>query len=403
MSRQVQAHATQQAATERDAGGLLQRKCACGTHTIGGAACDGCRGEGRKPQRAAVRPAAHAGTQSDAHGSLQSTRGFQHDLSGVPAATASGDSRAFVRQHRHVLNASVRRAPQSDSTGDGEREPATRSAEQTPQTPVTPPRQETREPKEGEPHRFDDIPPVAAAESQDSIAANLTYSGPIGKVNPPQNPGQFGKTSPLIAVNKSTANYENRVFKVELVVENKISYWVHGGGRTNVASDSDPSLTQTNYTTAVSDLTPSPTAVKNATTDLYKNQPPRTKFWAEDLTIKHECFHADEDVKFGRQGAVIGRDWLNTQTASTYDDIGPMLHTVAVKVAAKIDQEMAVPGSENRAYNDGAPSYTARAQAIKTKGDANGYAAKPPAQPTPTPPQQAPNTPPATPPVPAPK
>ena len=54
MGRQAKAHATQQAATAKDAVGLLQRKCACGAHTIGGAECDGCRGEGRKPPHAAV-------------------------------------------------------------------------------------------------------------------------------------------------------------------------------------------------------------------------------------------------------------------------------------------------------------------------------------------------------------
>lgn len=402
MSQQVRAHASQQAAAGKAEGGLLRRRCACGARTYGGAECDGCRGEGRKPPRAAVSRVESPGAQTDAQPGPQSSHGFQHDLSRVPAATAvGGGAREFVSSHRHVLNASVRRvpaAPQRDSTGDGGREFATQSAVQSPQTPATPPRREAREPKEGETYQFSDVPPVAAAESQDAIASNLTYSSPVNKVNPPQNPGQFGKTSPVIAVNKSTANYENKVFKVELVVENKISYWVHNGGRTNVASDSDPSLTQTNYGTAVGDLTPSPAAVKNVTTDLYKNQPPRTKFWAEDLTIKHELYHAAEDVKFGGQGAVIGRDWLNTQTASSYDDIGPMLHTVAVKVAAKIDQEMVVPGSEQRAYDDGAPSYTARAQAIKTKGDANGYAAKPPAQQNPNPPQQPPTPPPSAPP-----
>ena len=48
-----------------------------------------------------------------------------------------------------------------------------------------------------------------------------------------------------------------------------------------------------------------------------KNQPPRSHFWAKDLTIKHERFHADENERFGREGALDGRDWLDTQTART--------------------------------------------------------------------------------------
>jgi hypothetical protein len=380
----------------------LQRKCACGTHTCGGAECDVCRGEGQRLQRAAVNRVGDSEVQPELNARARSLHGFAHDFSRVSAASperaattvpAVGNSsmRSVVSHYRHNLSATVRRVrPQSDSTGDNaeQREPSAQQEMQEQQSPAVAPERTTRESKDGETVYFTEVPPVAAGASEDSISSNLTYTSPVTKVNPPQSPGQFGKTQPIIAVNRSSATTENKVFKVELVIDNKISYWVDSGNRTDIASDSDPRITQTNYSTVVSDLTPSPTAVKNATTNLYKNQPPRTQFWAEDLTLKHERFHAAEDVKFGKQGAIIGHDWLNTQTASKMDDIGPMLHTVAKKVAAKIDQEMAVPGSENRAYDDGAPDYTARATAIKTKGDAIGYAAKPPAAP------QTPNSPP---------
>jgi hypothetical protein len=413
MSRQVAAHAPQQAATAKAADGLLQRKCGCGTHTIGGAECDGCRAEGRKLKRAAVNHAVASDSQPDAQARPHSGHGFNHDLSRVPvttperaasAAPTGGHDRmrSVVSQYQHKLSATVRRvsaSPQSDSTGEGgEQVPTTQSEPQEPQTPAASPERTTGESKEGETKHFTEVPPVAAGASEDSIVSNLTYTNPVKNVSPPQSPGQFGKTTPIIVVNRSTATPENGVFKVELVVDNKITYWVDSGSRTDIASDSDPDITQTNYPTVVSDLTPSPTAVKNATTNLYKNQPPRTKFWAEDLTLKHERFHAGEDVKFGKQGAIIGRDWLNTQTTSKIDDIGPMLHTVAVKVAAKIDAEMAVPGSENRAYDDGAPDYTSRAQAVKTKGDANGYVAKPAAPQAPSAPPSAPPKAPSAPP-----
>ncbi|HVF67780.1 MAG TPA: hypothetical protein VM914_08965 [Pyrinomonadaceae bacterium] len=392
MGQQAKAHATQQAATEKDSGGFFRRKCACGTHTIGGATCDGCRGEGRKSQRAAVSRAEPAtGVQADAHGGLQPARNFQNDLSGVPVSSTrvEGGAREFVTRHRHVLNASVRRvpaAPQNDSTGDGvvEQSSATRSAEQSPQTPAAPTQAETRGPKEGATRYFSDIEPAAAGESQDAIATSLTYTPSVKKDTPPSSPGKFGLTAPVIFVNRSSADAGDKVFNVKLVVDNKITYWVHDGGRTDIASDSDGDITQTNYTKVVSDLTPSPAAVKNATTDLYKNQPPRTKYWAEDLTLKHERFHCADDVKFGSQGAAMARDWLNTKAVSKIEDLDPLIAAARDKVSDKIKLEMALPGSENRAYDDGAPSYTARAQAVKTKGDANGYAAKPPAQQTPT-------------------
>ena len=49
--------------------------------------------------------------------------------------------------------------------------------------------------------------------------------------------GKFGETKPFIAVNRSTATAGTGVFNVSLVVDNTIKYWVHNGGRTNIASD----------------------------------------------------------------------------------------------------------------------------------------------------------------------
>ena len=142
-----------------------------------------------------------------------------------------------------------------------------------------------------------------------------------------------------------------------------------GGIRADIASDSDPDITQANYPDVVKDLTPSPNAVNTRTVKLMKNQPPRTRFWAKDLTIDHETFHADEDVKFGQEGTALAQQWLNTRTANTYEQVWAHLPNAIQMVATHVDIAMSYPGRETRAYNDGAPAYTARAQAIKTKGE----------------------------------
>lgn len=83
MSR-VHTQATPHAATDtKTLDGLLQRKCACGTHTIGGAECDGCRGAGRKLQHLSVNQAkaqdAHSGTRVQ----TRPAPGFAHNFSRV--------------------------------------------------------------------------------------------------------------------------------------------------------------------------------------------------------------------------------------------------------------------------------------------------------------------------------
>jgi hypothetical protein len=98
MSRRAVTHALQQEATEKTAGLLLQRKCACGAHTIGGASCDDCAGEGRKLKRAAVNRAefVNRAEASDAQPDTQTlshpAHGFAHDFSLTPLRSVSSPS-----------------------------------------------------------------------------------------------------------------------------------------------------------------------------------------------------------------------------------------------------------------------------------------------------------------------
>ena len=85
MSRLAATQATQQAATAKAAGGLSRRKCACGTHTIGGAECDGCAGEGRKLKRASVNRAEASDVRPDARNIPHPAHGFARDLSRIPS------------------------------------------------------------------------------------------------------------------------------------------------------------------------------------------------------------------------------------------------------------------------------------------------------------------------------
>jgi len=106
-------------------------------------------------------------------------------------------------------------------------------------------------------------------------------------------------------------------------------------------------------------------------------RPPRTQFWAQDLTERHERFHANERANtYGRPAFEFAQTWLGTQTAA--DDAG--VTTLVNQVPDKMRESYATsytPGKESRAYGDGAPSYRARADAVKTKGDGGGYPAPP--------------------------
>jgi hypothetical protein len=136
-------------------------------------------------------------------------------------------------------------------------------------------------------------------------------------------------------------------------------------GKTDVSSETDPDITKDNYTTVVSDLTP----------DMNKlnGYPPRTEFWAEDLTIRHELFHARECQQFGQAGVAAAEKWLNGESGISPGWVDALVTHVPTKVYGVIDDGVAVPAVEERAYGDGAAAYIARVEAIKKRGDSEGY------------------------------
>jgi hypothetical protein len=331
---------------------------------------------------------------------------FDHDFSNIPIASPEQTSvltrsanqpnmRAMVRHHKQTFSATIRGASpgaQNDSMNGEESKPTI--AGETPLLKGTarPTSQSGLESEEGKGVLFpaDMFETIALPGQSDTISAAFAYKNNINPVNPPANPSGFGETNPFYKFEapgpravQSAGNFD-----VTGTILADIPYWVAGGTRTDIASDNDPDITQTNYTTVVSDLTPAPRTMKSGGLDLYKGQPPRTKFYAHDLTVKHELFHADEDVKFGQEGVNLAQTWLNSQTARDYNGVGGLLNRINPMISSHVVRKMALPGRELRAYDNGAPDYTTRAQAIKTKGDAKGYVPKPP-------PPKAPVTPPA--------
>lgn len=115
----------------------------------------------------------------------------------------------------------------------------------------------------------------------------------------------------------------------------------------------------------VSDLTPN-------MRDL-NGRPPRTAFWAEDLTLRHELVHANDDQGNGPGAMTTVTTWLNSQTATNTAEVRTLLGALPGRFAAALLAALSTAAGERHAYGDGAPAYRARANAIKTKGDRGDY------------------------------
>lgn len=203
------------------------------------------------------------------------------------------------------------------------------------------------------------MPDALQVEDHDKVGATLTYSPTVtqaGTVKP------FGSTKwSKFSITGTTVTAKKKKFTAKFTLENPITFNV-ASPKTSIASADDAALTNANYKTAASDLTPN--------MSVQGGKPPRTKFWARDLTTRHEHFHAKERSKFGKAGAAQAQAWLNQQTAASVTDVQALIAQVPARVIASSQAAAGtVDQKESRAYGDGASKYKARAKAIKKKGD----------------------------------
>jgi hypothetical protein len=202
------------------------------------------------------------------------------------------------------------------------------------------------------------MPQSLEVVDRDPIAGTITFSPTItqsGAVDP------FGATTwSRFNITGSSVTASAGSFIARFTLENPITFNV-ASTKISIASENDAALTNANFATAASDLTPNMSR--------QGGKPPRTQFWAEDLTIRHERFHSNERSRLNRAGAVQAETWLSAQTAGSVADVQGLIAQVPGRV---ITASQAAVGTldekESRAYGDGAPSYQARADAIRTKG-----------------------------------
>jgi hypothetical protein len=363
-----------------------------------------------------AKPKAKAAAPLTNTSPLQRAAPFGHRLDG-----GGGVSWSFaaipVHSPSSVANAPTSRRPftaKLRAIVKGSQSDALSADRQTSPTEAEPQISESVAPKasESEPQRKDGQPipipnwllPSISGEQTDSITSHLNYTSSINNTGP--LPTDFGLTKYDFVPDNFKYTYHRATpgtpagpgsagtpptpanYEVSGDIRGVITYQVNSMGRTNIASDSDPAITQRNYPTIVADLTPPSAHVVRKGRRFMKNQPFRDHFWARDLTIRHEVVHANEDDSFGGQGVQAAQTWLDAQTANSEQQLFALLPEIIRIIGRTVTAGRAVPADEQRAYDDGAPLYLARVQAIKRKGDANGYAPRP--APAPQPPAPAP-------------
>ena len=213
-----------------------------------------------------------------------------------------------------------------------------------------------------------EIPALAQIEKTDAVNGAFTYSGSITRGG--AAPSGFGVTRSFSSrLTGVTITPNAGTFDVSATFEHPITYQVRSGtgpsGQVDIASDSDPDITAANYATVAADLTPN-------MSDL-NGRPPRTQFWAEDLTLRHELVHANDDLANGPGAMATVTTWLNGQTAASAADVQTLLNALPGRFATALLAALSTEDGERHAYGDGAPVYRARAEAISARGGRGEY------------------------------
>ena len=309
-------------------------------------------GEPAGPRAPAARPQALAAAMSD------SEKGEQHEAGAAEAAAAVGAPASALAEAQGAAPAEP---------------PAAAAPAAAASSAAAPPSGESAEQEKEEEFTLPDIKMEGAEEFSlcDKISPWLGYSGTV-KTGAVPGASEFGVTWPgnmtLKGIKVRKIPMMAR-FLVSATLEQELKWGVRAGtgptGQVNVGSILSSNLTQANYQQAASDLTPD-------ATDL-NGRPPRTLFWAQDITEQHEKFHADDCVSRGPAAVGVASNWLGTQVAADKAAVNTLLAEVPDRAFTAIMAAMAFPAREERAYGDGSGAYSRRVAGIKALGKIGAY------------------------------
>lgn len=156
-------------------------------------------------------------------------------------------------------------------------------------------------------------------------------------------------------------------YEVRATADVRYRWDVQSLGRTNIAGADSPGVTADSWSQVVHDLTPSTAAIPRS---------PRREHWCEDLTARHEQYHARDFTMAFNLFSTLATLWLSRQSASSVTDAtnkgDEAINQLVVMVNGYMGRGSSAP-CESRAYGDGVPLYRARAQAVRARATREGW------------------------------
>jgi hypothetical protein len=173
-----------------------------------------------------------------------------------------------------------------------------------------------------------------------------------------------------LKLDNAMVTHAGTVFTLTADLVQAITWKVRSGTGPNsqkdIASETDSDITGTNYPRVVTDLTPNASDTGG--------RPPRTMFWAEDITKTHELFHTRQrSGTFGTETVKAIKASLDAKTATTEAGVKAHLSGALTAGVTAFNTLVGQASTEEDAYKDGASLYTARKDAIDARGKKGLY------------------------------
>lgn len=315
-------------------------------------------------RRLQPRPA-HASSRIPGRAFRAATNARQHDwVSHVQAALGNQATARILASHNADAAEPYRKVEREEGQPAEEGGPA--EAPVTGQPAASEPGEETN---------YASLPslgaPAANKPQRLPIVAGLHRNVTVRRGAVPLDSNHFGLTASELATSNMhvAVGPTSSVYVVDGQLDHTITWDVWSGagptGQTNIKSEADPNITSGNYRDVARDLRPDDHGV-----------PPRINYWAEDLSAKHEIFHAFSHMRYYREGLELALGWLNGKTATSDAEVVRLVEKARNRIAAygASKTQTSMGSTEERAaYEAGAPAYLARSEAILQKGRAGGY------------------------------
>lgn len=198
--------------------------------------------------------------------------------------------------------------------------------------------------------------------TQRPVVATLRFEPTITEGGVDVSPPGCGITTTRVHVSGIRWVDTGAVVRIEggLVVHAR--WAIDGGGRTDVPGPDATVVGPATWQEIVADLEPGPAGI-----------PRRLRYWASDLSARHELFHADEDLDAARHGLRAAHDWLRRQSVDPSDRGVLDLLTGVQRLVKDAIEANYRRGGEERAFAAGRSLYQARADAVRARARTEGW------------------------------